>query len=346
MYNNLIKHSLRSFKRQRAYIIINILGLSIGIACSLLIALYVINEASYDQFNEKKDRIFRLILDGKIGGQEVTAAYTASVTGPTMSREFPEIEDFLRLNGWGPTVIDYNSQTFTEENLIEADSSFFNFFSVPVVKGDQANLLNAPRKVVLSESTARKIFGDENPIDKVIKIGSDTSKYTVSGVMADMPVNSHFNANVILSFMTNPRSNDPTWLNNSFSTYLLLKPNTTHVTVEEKMPDLLVKYVGPELQQYIGVSVDDFLKQGNRYRFFLQKLTDIHLDPSIQQNFKSASDPKYLIIFGSIAILIVLIAAINFMNLSTAQASRRAKEVGIKKVAGSTRRMLVTQFLT
>ena len=146
--------------------------------------------------------------------------------------------------------------------------------------------------------------------------------------------------------MTNPRSNDPTWLSNSFSTYLLLKPNTTYVTVEEKIPDLLVKYVGPELQQYIGVSIDEFIKQGNRYRFFLQKLTDIHLDPSIQQDFKSASDPKYLIIFGSIAILIVLIAAINFMNLSTAQASRRAKEVGIKKVAGSTRRMLVTQFLT
>jgi putative ABC transport system permease protein len=346
MINNLIKYSLRSFKRQRAYIIINILGLSIGIACSLLIALYVINEESYDKFNDKKDRIFRLILDGKIGGQEVTAAYTASVIGPTMSREFPEIEDFLRMNGWGPTVLDYNSQTFTEEDLIEADSSFFNFFSVPVIKGDQANLLNAPRKAVLSESTARKIFGDENPIDKAIKIGSDTVKYTVSGVMADMPVNSHFNANVILSFMTNPRSNDPTWLNNSFSTYLLLRPNTTYVTVEEKIPDLLAKYVGPELQQYLGVSIDEFLKQGNRYRFFLQKLTDIHLDPSIQQAFTSASDPKYLIIFGSIAILIVLIAAINFMNLSTAQASRRAKEVGIKKVAGSTRGMLVTQFLS
>jgi len=346
MYNNLIRHSLRSFKRQRAYVIINILGLSIGIACSLLIALYVINEASYDKFNEKKDRIYRLILDGKIGGQEITGAYTASVIGPTMSREFPEIEDFLRLNGWGPTIIEYNSQTFTEESLIEADSSFFNFFTVPVLKGDQSNMLNAPRKVVLSESTARKIFGDENPIDKLLKIGSDTIKYTVSGVMADMPVNSHFNANVILSFMTNPRSNDPTWLSNSFATYLLLRPNTTYVTVEEKMPDLLVKYVGPELQQYTGVSIDEFLNQGNRYRFFLQKLTDIHLDPSIQQDFKSASDPKYLVIFGSIAILIVLIAAINFMNLSTAQASRRAKEVGIKKVAGSTRRMLVTQFLT
>ncbi len=346
MFNNLFKYSLRSFKRQRAYIIINIMGLSIGIACSLLISLFVINEASYDKFNDKKDQIYRLILTGKIGGQEITAASTAAVIGPTMLREFPEIEDFLRMNGRGPTVIEYNNQTFTEENLIEADSSFFNFFSIPVIKGDKENLLNAPRKVVLSESTARKIFGDENPIDKVLKIGSDTVRYSVAGVMADVPSNSHFAANIISSFMTNSRSQDPVWLNNSFSTYLLLKPNTSFVTVEEKIPDLLVKYVGPELQQFMGITIDDFVAQGNKYGFYLQKLTDIHLDPAIQQQFKDASDPKYLIIFSSIAILIVLIAAINFMNLSTAQASRRAKEVGIKKVAGSTRRMLVTQFLT
>ena len=345
MFKNLIKYSLRSFKRQRAYIIINILGLSIGIACSLLIALFVINEASYDKFNVRKDRIFRLVLNGKIGGQEVISAYTAAVIGPTMAREFPEIEDFLRMNGWGPTVIEYNSQTFTEEHMIEADSSFFSFFSIPVIKGDPVNLLNAPRKVVISESTARKIFGDEDPIDKAIRIGSDTLRYTVAGVMADVPENSHFAANIVASFMTNPRSNDPIWLNNSFSTYFLLKQNSSYLTVEEKIPDLLIKYVGPELQQYAGISLEDFLAQGNKYRFFLQNLTDIHLDPSIQQSFKEASDPKYLIIFGSIAILIVLIASINFMNLSTAQASRRAKEVGIKKVSGSTRGMLVSQFL-
>ena len=169
MFNNLIKHSIRSFKRQRAYIIINILGLSIGIACSLLIALFVINEASYDKYNIKKDRIFRVILNGKIGGQEVTAASTAAIMGPTMVKEFPEIEDFLRMNGSGPTVIEYNNQTFTEDHIIEADSSFFNFFSIPVIKGDPENLLNAPRKVVLSESTAKRIFGNENPIDKTDK---------------------------------------------------------------------------------------------------------------------------------------------------------------------------------
>src|SRR5512137_1088458 len=177
MIQNLIRHSLSSFKRQRAYIIINILGLSIGIACSLLIAVFVLNEASYDRYNIKKDRIYRLILNGKIGGQEITGCSTPSVIGPTMAKEFPEIEDFLRMSGWGPTVVEYNNQVFTEEHMIEADSSFFNFFSIPVLKGNPANLLNAPKKVVLSKSTARKIFGEENPIDKPIKIGSDSVKY-------------------------------------------------------------------------------------------------------------------------------------------------------------------------
>jgi len=346
MLNNLIKYSIRSFKRQRSYIIINVIGLSIGVACSLLIALFVINEASYDKFNMKKDRIFRLILNGKIGGQEITGTSTPAVMGPTMAKEFPEIEDCLRMSGWGPTVIEFENQLFTEEHMIEADSSFFNFFSIPVLKGDPANLLNAPKKVVLSESTAKKIFGEENPIDKPIKIGSDTVKYTVSGVMGDIPGNSHFEANMVGSFMTNRRSGDPTWLNNSFGTYLLLKPNSSYKTVDAKIPELLKKYVGPEIQKYMGIALEDFLAQGNKYRYFLQKLTDAHLDPSIQQEFKAASDPKYLIIFGSVAVLIVLIAAVNFMNLSTAQASRRAKEVGIKKIAGSTRAMLISQFLS
>jgi len=345
MLKNLITYSLRSFKRQRSYIIINILGLSVGIACSLLIALFVINEATYDRYNTKKDRIFRLILNGKMGGQEITASATPSPMGSTLVKEFPEVEDFLRMNGRGPTIVEYENQTFTEEHLIEADSSFFNFFSIPVLKGDPKNLLNAPHKVVLSESTAKKIFGDVNPIDKILKIGSDTVNYIISGVMADVPGNSHFEANIISSFLTNPGANSQIWLSNSISTYILLKPNSSYLKVDAKLTDLLIKYVGPEAQKLFGISFTDFVAQGNKYRFFCQSLKDIHLDTSIQQQFKAASDPKYLLIFGSIAILIVLIAAINFMNLSTAQSSRRAKEVGIKKIGGSTRSMLITQFL-
>jgi putative ABC transport system permease protein len=164
--------------------------------------------------------------------------------------------------------------------------------------------------------------------------------------MGDIPENSHFEASMIISFLTNPRANNPVWLSNSFSTYLLLKPNVDYRDIDAKYPELLAKYVGPEVQQYMGVSLTEFASQGNKYRFFLQNLQDAHLDPDIKQEFKSASDPKYLLIFGAIAVLIVVIAAINFMNLSTAQASRRAKEVGIKKIAGSTRSMLITQFLS
>ncbi|MBK7709705.1 MAG: ABC transporter permease [Bacteroidales bacterium] len=346
MFNNLIKHSFRSFKRQRAYIIINVLGLSIGIACSLLIALFVINEASYDRYNVKKDRIFRVILNGKIGGQEITGSFTPAVMGPTLPREFPEVEDFLRMDGVGPTVVEYEKQTFTDNHIVSADSSFFNFFSIPLLKGDPDNVLNSPYKVVLSESTAKKLFGSVNPIDKMIKIGSDTTRWLVTGVMGDIPANTHFEASMLASFLTNPRSKEQVWMNNSFSLYILLKPNSSYKTVDSKFNDLIVKYVGPELQKYLGTTVQEFLNKGNKYRFFLQKLTDIHLDNTIQGGFKAPSDPKYLIIFGSIAIMIVVIAAINFMNLATAQASRRAKEVGIKKIGGSTRGMLITQFLS
>lgn len=346
MLNNLFKYSIRSFKRQRAYIIINILGLSIGIACSMLIALWVINEASYDRFNVRKDRIFRVILNGKIGGQEIVGAYTPAIMGPALVREFPEVDDFLRMDANGPTSVEYNKQIFTEDHIVLADSSFFNFFSIPVLKGDPNNLLNGRYKVVLSKSTALKIFGDENPIDKALKIGSDTNRFIVTGVMADIPGNSHFEASMLTSFMTNYRSDETSWMNNSFSLYLLLKPNADYKRVDAKFKDLVVKHIGPELQKYTGLTVDQFIAQGNKYRFYLQNLKDIHLDNSVLQTFKAPSDPKYLIIFGTIAIMIIAIAAINFMNLSTAQSSRRAREVGIKKIGGSTRGMLITQFLS
>src|SRR5664280_394656 len=156
MFRNLIKHSFRSFKRQRAYIIINILGLSIGIACSLLIALFVINELSFDKFNVKKDRIFRMVLNGKLGGQEVTVCYSAAVIGPTMLKEIPEVEDFLRMNGVGPTNVEYNNQTFGENNIVEADSSFFNFFSIPVLREIRIIFLMHPERLYFQNQLQKK----------------------------------------------------------------------------------------------------------------------------------------------------------------------------------------------
>ncbi len=346
MIKNLLKHSLRSLKKQKGYVAINIFGLSLELHAASLLHFLYFTSLSYDQYNEKKDRIFRITLDGKIGDQEVNAAYTASIIGPTMEKDFPEIEKFCRLNVFGETIVKDEDKTFIIRDFAEVDSSFFEIFSIPLLKGNSKTVLNEPNTMVLSESTANKIFGNEDPIGKMLRINTRKEPYRITGVMADFPENTHFNADILTSFVTNSRANDPEWLNNSFSTYVLLKPNTKADDVENKFPGMIEKYIGPRVQQLFKVSLSDFLAQGNRYNFHLQPLTKIHLDPSVQQEVKPATDPKYLIIFGSIAILIIVIASINFMNLSTAQATKRAKEIGVKKVSGSSKGMLIFQFLT
>ncbi|MEZ5107174.1 MAG: FtsX-like permease family protein [Draconibacterium sp.] len=346
MIKNLLKHSLRSLKKQKGYVAINISGLAIGIACSLIIALFVIHQLSYDQYHAKKDRIFRLTLDGKIGDQEVNAAYTAAIIGPTMKADFPEVEKFCRMDFSGETVIKNEDINFIVNDFAEVDSSFFEIFSIPLIQGDVKTVLNEPHEMVLSESTARKIFGDEDPMNKMLKVNTEKEPYRITGIMADFPETTHFNADILTSFVTNPRSKDTEWLNNSFSCYILLKPNTNVTDLEKKFPGMVEKYVGPRVQELFHVSLSDFLAQGNKYNFHLQPVTKIHLDPTIEHEVKPATDPKYLVIFGSIAILIIVIASINFMNLSTAQATKRAKEIGVKKVSGSSKGALIFQFLT
>lgn len=346
LFQKLIKYSFSALKRQRTYVALNVLGLSIGMACSIVIGLFIVNELSYDQFNEKKDQIYRLVLNGKIGGQQIKAVSSASPIGPTMRNDFPEVIDFCRMNGWGETVIRHEEKSFTEHDFLEADSSFFNFFSINLLRGEPAGVLHEPHTLVLSETAAYRIFGDNDPVNQLLRVGNDTIKYRVTGVMEDMPENAHFKANIIGSFMTNQRSNDQQWLSNSFSTYLMLLPGTDPKSFDNRIKNMLADHVGPELYQYMGVTMEEFLAQGNEYAFTLQPLSLAHLDPSIQQEFKPANDPKYLWIFGSVGLLILIIAAINFMNLSTAQAGKRAKEVGIKKVVGSSRFFLISQFLT
>jgi putative ABC transport system permease protein len=346
MLKNLVKYSFRAFRRQKVYVFINVLGLSIGLACSLIIALFIRYELSFDRFHENKDRLYRVILHGKISGQELQVTSTASPIGPTMMVEFPEVENYVRLNGWGETILRYGDKPFTEEHFLEADSTFFEMFSVPLIRGNIKTVLNKKHSLVLSESNAGRIFGEEDPINKMVKVGNDSTLYVVTGIMADMPPESHFHAAAIGSFMTNPRASDDQWLSNSFSTYVLLYPGSDPQLVDDRFADMVVKYVGPLITRFFGATMEEFLSVGNKYNLYLQPLTDIHLNPSIQQEFGAANDPKYLWIFGSIAVLILIIAAINFMNLSTAQGSKRAKEVGIKKVSGSTQGLLIIQFLT
>jgi len=345
MIKSLLKHSIRALRRQKSYVFINVLGLAIGIACSLIIALFIFNELSFDQYHEKKDRLYRVILHGKLGGQELQVTSTAAPIGPTMLNEFPEVEDFLRINGRGEVVITYEEKHFIEKYNIQADSSFFNFFSIPLLKGQKESVLNEKHTAVISETLASKIFGEEDPIDKMIKIGNVETMFRVTGVMQDIPENTHFRAHLITSFMTNDRSSDNQWLSNSFDTYVLLHPNSVPEDANARFAGMIEKYVGPLVLKYFGTDIEDFFDQGNIYKMYLQSLNDIHLNPDIEQDLRAANDPKYLWIFGSIAVLIIVIAGINFMNLSTAQASRRAREVGIKMVSGSTKGNLISQFL-
>jgi len=346
MFRDLLRHSIRALKRHKSYVIINVLGLATGMACSLVILLFVLHEISFDNFHEKGDRIYRVILSGRISGQDLKVTSTAAPIGPTMAAVFPEVESFVRINNWNETIIRDGDNYFTEEHFIEADSSFFDFFSIPLIRGNVKTVLNERYTLVLSATAAARIFGDSDPINRMILVGTDTTRYRITGIFEDIPENSHIQANMIGSFMTNRRANDNHWLSNSFSTYVLLHPEADPETVNARFDQMLVTYVGPELKRYLGVTTEEFMQQGNRYSLFVQPLAKIHLDPSIEQEMKPASDPKYLWIFGSIALLIILIAAINFMNLSTAQAGRRAREIGIKKVAGSSRGMLIAQFLT
>lgn len=346
MLRNVLKHSYRVFAKQKGYAIINILGLSVGIASSLVIALFIIYELSYDRYNDKKDRIYQLVFNFKMNGPESKLSSTCIPAGPTMLREFPEVENMCRINIWNKTVIKSKEQSFTEKAFILADSTFFNIFSVNLIHGDKRTVLDAPHKMVLSKSTAIKIFGEENPIGKSLQVSTDTVPYTITGVMEDIPSTSHFDANIIGSITTSPRINNTYWTASYFNTYVLLKPNADPNHVNTMLGELIKKHVGGELKQFLGISFEDFLSKGNIYRLYLQPLTSIHLNPEVQQAVKAPNDPKYLWIFGGIAILIILIASINYMNLSTAQSFKRAKEIGFKKVCGSSKGMLVWQFIT
>lgn len=345
MFKNYIKTALRNISRQKGYVVINIFGLAIGVASSMLIAIYIFSELSYDKHHENKDRIYRVLLDGKINNQEILGAWTPSPMAFTLKEEFPEIEEAVRIDTWDETVVKYEDKSFVESAFIQADSTFFNVFTAPLIKGNPKTALAKPHTVVLSESTAQKIFGEETAIGKTIKIGTYEEYHEVTGIMKDMPKTSHFDCNMVGSFISSARAEQGNWLSNNLATYLLLSPNTSKENVEDKIPELVKENAGPILQEYMGISFDEFIDKGNRYAYQLQPLLDIHLNPSIESDMKTPNDKKYIYIFSVICFFLIVIAAINYMNLSTARASTRAKEVGLRKVVGSSKKMLIKQFM-
>jgi putative ABC transport system permease protein len=345
MFKNFFRITIRNIFRQKVYSIINIAGLAIGIACSIIITAFILNELSYDKFHEKADRIYRLILDGKIGEEEMLSAWTAVPIAAALVQEFPEVVATTRLEEWDNMLIRYEDKTFLEDKFLWADSTFFQIFSFNLKEGDPAQVLNEPRKIVVSENMAKKYFGSEDPVGKTLKVFSDTTHYLVTGVFENVPVNSHIDFDFVASYTSLDKAKSTEWTSNNLCTYMLLAEGADWKALQDKMPYLVKKYVGPEVQQYIGVSVEEWEAAGNRYGYDLEPLTRIHLDSDIQQPFRQPNDKTYIYIFSVIAIFIIVIACINFMNLATARSAGRSREVGMRKVAGSDKGLLVRQFL-
>ncbi|GAB3316533.1 ABC transporter permease [Larkinella ripae] len=343
MFQNYFKIAWRNLWRKKGFSAINIVGLAIGLATCLLIVLFVQHELSYDRYNTKADRIFRMTMHGTMGGKEVNMAYAPSPAGPAMQHDYPGVESFTRLEEQGTFVVRYGKERFKEERVAFADSTFFEIFSIPLLKGDRKTVLAEPKTVVLTESTARKYFGGQNPVGKSLTLG-DQGLFRVTGVCQDVPSNSHFHYDFFGSYRS-LRSGEK-WLSSGANTYLLLRKGYSIESLTAQIPQIVRKYVGPEVQEFLGMSYDEYVRKGDRLGFQFQPITAIHLGSNWEGELEPNSDVKYVYIFSAIAVFILLLACINFMNLSTAGSANRAKEVGIRKVLGSVQQQLIRQFLS
>lgn len=347
MIQNYIKIAWRNLIRNRAFTAINIVGLALGLATCLLIGLFVFSELSYDRYHEKADRIVRVVFRGTMNGEKMREANVMALVAQVLRNDYPEVLDATRLRTGGVPRITYGDRTFKEEAFAFVDSNFFQVFTLPLLKGDARTALVQPNTVVISEKVARKYFGDADPIGKVLTIKDSQASYTVTGVFEKIPANSHFHMDLFASMASVPEARQPNWLVSGYFTYLVLPEGYDYRLLEAKLPRVVETHMGPALEKLIGIGLAEFRKKGNDIGLYLQPLTDIHLrsDFKAETEIEPGGDIRYVYLFGAIALFMLLLACINFMNLSTAGASRRAKEVGIRKVMGSEKSRLVGQFL-
>jgi len=349
MFRSYILVALRNLWKNRGYAAINISGLAIGLASSILIMLYVVNELTYDKFHANSDRIYKVWISGKMPTGELRDAVTAGPMAEAMLNDYPEVENAVRIRQSGGWLVKNGDRVFheTANDFMFTDSTFFDVFSFKLLKGDPNTCFAEPRSLVLTESSARKYFGEEDPIGQTLKIEQDTNLSVVTGVMQDFPANSHFKCKMLGSIYTLPDNRDNlSWVNQNFHTYIRLSEGTDIKSFESGLYELVVKYVGPIVQQAMGIDLEQFEAAGNAYGYKLMPLEDIHLHSDLRFEIGTPGNSLYVYLFLVAAILILVIAGINFMNLATAQSSNRSREVGLRKVVGSMRRQLISQFLT
>ena len=338
----MVKHYFKvTFRHIRKHILISILnisGLALGIASFVMIMLYVNHELNYDKFNEHYDDIYRVAVEAQIGSTVIKQTFTPAPLPAALYQEFPEIRAVTRIANWSQTI-QVGDLFFDEPRAAMVDSSFADIFTLDFVEGSPEKVLNEPGQVLLDRTTARKYFGEESAIGEVLMF-FDTVALTVTGVYEDFPTQSHFHFNMLIS-LTSARGfyDGDEWFSNNFVTYLRLEPGYPGDTLETKLPAFLNKYA-------FDGSYDDFSDEENYWVWYLQHIREIHLGSDLNGEFEPNGNLTYIRIFSIVAFLILIVACINFMNLTTASSSIRAKEVGIRKTNGASRRGLQRQFFS
>ncbi|MBS3770845.1 MAG: ABC transporter permease [Bacteroidales bacterium] len=345
MFRNHLKTSYRNLIRDKSYSVINIIGLAVGMAACLLIFLYITDELSYDKFHTQSDRIYRMYVDGQFGNNSFRSVLTPNPAKEALLDEFSQVESATRLIRRDRIRVEYDDDRLIENNFYYADEDFFKVFSFPLIRGNPEEVLSGPNQVVLTRSIARKYFGEKDPLGEMIRVQGD-DLYKVTGICEDVPHNSHFHFNFLASFSSIEASKDSMWINSSVYTYLVLKEGVNPEEFQNQLNLLVEEYVGPQVVEWTGIDLEEFDKSGNSYGLFLQPMEKIYLHSDFNDELQPVSDVSRIWYFSIIAVFILIIACINFMNLATAKYANRAREVGIRKVMGSHRRQLIRQFLT
>ncbi len=345
MFKNYIKTAFRSLKKNRAFTIINILGLSLGLASCILIAFYVVDELSYDKYNVNADRIYRVNEDLKLGGNRKQYAVCMPPLAKTLKTDYPSVENTVRIKNGGGMHVKKGNENILEYNMLFADPSLFDVFTLPIIYGDKSAALTEPNTVVITESTAKKYFNRINVVGQNL-ITDGNKPLKITAVIKDIPKQSHFTADFILSMASFPDSKSIEWLRSDYNTYVVMRKGADYKQLEAQFPKMLQKYSGKQMQQELKMSYAEFEKGGSFFRLNMLPLTAIHLHSNQTGELGPNTTSEYVYIFSVIGLFILLIACVNFMNLSTARSANRAREVGVRKVLGSARKYLVAQFLS
>ena len=349
MFRNYIKIAFRSLRKSKGFTALNIIGLAAGLGVCLLIVLYVTDELSYDRYNVNADRIYRIDEDAYINNTRFVAATSSKFFGPALVASYPKIQQMVRFRNPGDLLVRKGNDHVLDHHFTFADSTIFKVFTLPMIAGDPNTALSNPHSIVIDESAARRYFNSTDVIGRTLEVGGNNELLKITGVIRDMPEQSQFHFSFIRPIresytFNNPSDND--WLSSNYYTYILVQPGTTQAEAQQDVDAVVNLNVGRALQEMFHVSVADLGKAGNHFRYQIFPLTDVHLYSNKSYELEANSNIQFVYIFSVVAVLILLIACVNFMNLSTARSANRAKEVGIRKVAGSTKGHLIGQFLT